>query len=442
MKSHRLSHNTIITGVVLIIAAAALTLDGWAYFQIRNYKPIQATSPVVTTDTMADWQTYTNDTYGYTISYPSNKYISPRSIDTNAIKIQNYNPSPDTFLLSEDEYYIEIDAGRSDCSDNPEWQPTKFGTRNGFVNDKEHADWREAGGRYITACIPGHQQAIFIMITSGDSTFTLQKKILSTFRFVDDISDWQTYTNSQLGFSIKHPAGWKIDDTTTPNKVWFNPRETEAVDSIEVSTKTRNEWLSGFYEDEIVEQRNLVVDGYPAVQIDLDAFGLQETGIFKDGKLYTIVSNQQIKELNILSTFRFTDDVSDSQMYTDTSPLCTAKPVSTEIGSEIYPSDTKYQKLTFLGPIFTAYKCSSSRLNAVLGNSNGQYTLGSTVWLKTAPSQQLITTLKAVGYLCSEKVSDASCKKWRLVKFVNVTDLMKLEPFAGQLEADDCVFCG
>ncbi len=118
----------------------------------------------------------------------------------------------------------------------------------------------------------------------------------------------ETYTSTTLGFSIQHPVGWKVDDTSTPNKVWFNPVETEAVDSIEVENGTLTSWLKDFTND-ILTQVDLTIDGYPAQQINLNSFNLQMTAIEKDDKLYVIASNRDIKKLGLVSTFHFTDSI-------------------------------------------------------------------------------------------------------------------------------------
>ncbi|MFA5070374.1 MAG: hypothetical protein WC528_03770 [Patescibacteria group bacterium] len=128
---------------------------------------------------------------------------------------------------------------------------------------------------------------------------------------------YETYTNNTLKFSIKHPAGWTIDDASTPNKVWFNPVGTEQLDSIEVETRSLTDWLASFDSD-IVEQRTITVDGYTGTQVDLTAFFLQETAIPKDGQLYIIRSNRYIKDLNLLSTFQFTDETAGWKTYIST----------------------------------------------------------------------------------------------------------------------------
>lgn len=38
-----------------------------------------------------------------------------------------------------------------------------------------------------------------------------------------DISDWQTYTNEEYGFSFKYPRDWKVNIEETQSKSWILP---------------------------------------------------------------------------------------------------------------------------------------------------------------------------------------------------------------------------
>jgi len=60
--------------------------------------------------------------------------------------------------------------------------------------------------------------------------------------------------------------------------------------------------------------------------------------------------------------------------------------------------------------------------------------------LKSAPSDLLTSTFKSIGYKCTDL--ETSCKKWELWTTVKINDLMKLEPFHENFEADDCTNCG
>lgn len=122
------------------------------------------------------------------------------------------------------------------------------------------------------------------------------------------------------------------------------------------------------------------------------------------------------------------------------SSLCTAPATATDIGSNVFPIDPKYKGIEFLGQLFTAFNCGPERVSRIFGVNGSDYTLGSSVLLKNAPSDSLTNTLKSIGYKCTDPKT--GCKKWELRTTVKVNDLMKLEPFFENLEADDCTNCG
>lgn len=125
-----------------------------------------------------------------------------------------------------------------------------------------------------------------------------------------------------------------------------------------------------------------------------------------------------------------------------TSALCTDVPILTDIGRDVYPVDPKYGGLGFIGQLFTAYNCGTTRVNKIFGVDGDNYTLGSTVWLKINPRQSLVDVFKFIGFKCGEGILDVSCKKWELEDTVPINDLMKLEPYHENFEADDCINCG
>lgn len=124
------------------------------------------------------------------------------------------------------------------------------------------------------------------------------------------------------------------------------------------------------------------------------------------------------------------------------SSICTDTPMATDIGRDIYPIEIKYINLGFLGQIFTAYDCGPERIDQIFGVEGTDYTLGSAIWLRENPNQSLIDIFKSIGFECSEETPDATCKAWELLDTVKVNDLMKLEPFYQNFEADDCQNCG
>lgn len=118
---------------------------------------------------------------------------------------------------------------------------------------------------------------------------------------------------------------------------------------------------------------------------------------------------------------------------------CTDEEVS-ENGAILYPVHPKYGNLNFLGRLFTANDCSEVRLKEVMRTDD--YELGSTVWLKSNPSNEFIKVLSAIGYVCSERIAQNSCKKWRLEKTVKIEEILRLLPYVELIENDDCIYCG
>ncbi|MDF1497730.1 MAG: hypothetical protein P1P90_06815 [Patescibacteria group bacterium] len=122
--------------------------------------------------------------------------------------------------------------------------------------------------------------------------------------------------------------------------------------------------------------------------------------------------------------------------------VCVAEPIQTDIGRAVYPIYPKYADLDFLGQIFTASDCGMDRVNEVFGVEDGEYTLGSYIWLKDKPSKDLVNTFIDIGYKCDEEKPDEDCLEWELLEAVSVDELMRLEPFYNSIKQDDCRYCG
>jgi hypothetical protein len=120
-------------------------------------------------------------------------------------------------------------------------------------------------------------------------------------------------------------------------------------------------------------------------------------------------------------------------------PWCNEEPETTAIGSTIHPIAPQYQHLEFLGQIFTAAECDNGTLEDIFGVEGETYTLGSRVDLKNNASTELRDLLWDIEYSCND---DESCYTFSTNEDIKITDLLKLAPFADQIERDDCVNCG
>lgn len=121
---------------------------------------------------------------------------------------------------------------------------------------------------------------------------------------------------------------------------------------------------------------------------------------------------------------------------------CESAATLTAIGAEKFPTSPVYGHLEFLGQVFTAAHCSRARLETVYAAVMGQNAIGLRLFLRDVPSRPLLQTLEATGFSCGESINSKNCLEWTHSGRFAVDDLLRFEPFVGELEADDCLDCG
>jgi hypothetical protein len=72
---------------------------------------------------------------------------------------------------------------------------------------------------------------------------------------VDPTADWQTYTNSELGFSFKYPQGWNENDENSPGIISFtqNTEDRSFFVTFHKSISNIGRWLEDNQAGEIIE---------------------------------------------------------------------------------------------------------------------------------------------------------------------------------------------
>ena len=99
--------------------------------------------------------------------------------------------------------------------------------------------------------------------------------------------------------------------------------------------------------------------------------------------------------------------------------------------------------MSFLGQIFTAYKCSDERVNQLWKVTNNIYSAGITINLYETPDYQpTLKTLTSMGFTCSDGNLPNECIRWSLDEPILIKALMQLEPISHLIKADDCIHCG
>jgi hypothetical protein len=130
----------------------------------------------------SDWQVYNNSKYNFSITFPENWEGYQFEEKDNAVE----------FGFKEDDIFL-ISAMLPG-----EWEILK----------------NETGPKpkYITE----NEDYVFVYSGSHDNkeeNWDAAKKtesIIKTFKLLEDVSDWQTYTNNKQNFSFQYPSNWQI----------------------------------------------------------------------------------------------------------------------------------------------------------------------------------------------------------------------------------------
>jgi hypothetical protein len=123
----------------------------------------------------------------------------------------------------------------------------------------------------------------------------------------------------------------------------------------------------------------------------------------------------------------------------DTLALCVGGDTIAPNGRVFHAVFPKYEKLPFLGQIFTADDCGMQRFRQLFRDPDATYKEGSHLTLAPNAPEAVRTLLRSIGFTCD---SGTPCTDWTLKKWVRMGDLLKLKPYARYMTGDDCVNCG
>lgn len=218
-------------------------------------KPIAKPSP--TPISTANWQTYTNPQYGFSIQYPQGYQISESTYANFGVfllSMTNYLDDSVPFSQT-DKIRVDLYVSQKQNTDNPlyfqccayGWVEKSYNylkdTANGeqinglekidsadlagmkaqiFKVSKENASVALGSPAYFVAFLRGNTGHL-ANATSGQGELIFSKpnidlvnKILSTFKLIDtntqsnNVSSYKTYSNTKYNFSLNIPASWEV----------------------------------------------------------------------------------------------------------------------------------------------------------------------------------------------------------------------------------------
>jgi|GEM_PF-3049519 len=290
-------------------------------------------------------------------------------------------------------------------------------------------------------------------------------------------SEYQTstYENKEFGLRFEYPSEWTLDESIggSPDSnsldihlsnltpVGDAPGCQDGYAGIEIqSTQVQPSEYLGF--EKLAKTVLLCEDpssqGLGCISGDIETITINNLKGYKgthsgwdgcDGPGYALEQdkNQYIyiftgtKEASASDKKKIDNTINSIASVDKETSFCDKAPTATDIGRNILPIELEYKTIEFLGQIFTAYPCGKDRISQIFGVEGDSYTLGSTIFLKQKASQPFSDVLKEIGFSCKSE-TESECKEWTLKNTVKIDDIMKLKPYADQIEKDDCVNCG
>jgi hypothetical protein len=226
------------TGILVAIVAMTIGVFAWKVYQLSQFsyspavtkKSIKKQSVVENkVDETADWQTYRNEKYGFEVQMP-NKWKTEELAGQDGqfdFKVSFFErnseietPGVNVVIRKNSvknlDNFVEQEIASSVASFKEAYS---IDIASKDIVRKEEKIGNVRGVRIVY----GGAGATTVAFIKGDNIFTITnsfreddaifEKIISTFKFTDDTSIWQTYRNEKYGFEFQYPKKWFIDDS-------------------------------------------------------------------------------------------------------------------------------------------------------------------------------------------------------------------------------------
>lgn len=185
--------------------------------------------PTPTPNETANWKTYSNSTYGFSVKYPSDFIYEEQTSDIFLLLTSFKNPS----VIQSNGFYVEV-RSLEKLDNAVNYERSRVVGHSADRIDKETKVTKE-GFEAVKLAYSTLDDKNFTTFVVNDEKYTytinapanLFDQIISTFKFTDpaktdETANWQTHTDTKLKFSIKYPSDIAISRTLPEGGVEFS----------------------------------------------------------------------------------------------------------------------------------------------------------------------------------------------------------------------------
>jgi len=308
----------LIIGLLVIVMLVVLSGMGYMYFQMQSLKKtdnppyakltVNTPQPAQKTQTdesvPSDWKTYENIEYNFEFKYPKEYVYLSETSDRSSVYIATSEGtgegkgSPAGLNVSKD-MWISASVTQTDKAGLSYWNNEIQNKHNiklsgidaykRYVTAKPNAE--AAYGYYVDLIKDGKifrisYLAINEELVNSAESEDIFDQILTTFRFTDEnseslsdnTSDWKSYENEKLGFSVSYPntipeisGTWQYEEYKSDvniDTVGFGPASSKPGGYMwgisKYNNKTANELvdlIGNQFDDREVKQEKIEIDG-------------------------------------------------------------------------------------------------------------------------------------------------------------------------------------
>jgi hypothetical protein len=291
------------------IAVAVVVVAGFLYYYFYIKKGATSLS-ITTADQTADWETYENKVFGYSIKYDKTWQLSDEDdADVNFLQEQN----PDPTLAGPQKTILEIKSSSAPTASYDDWfneLSLKSSKSQSFI----------VGGKDGREIIQGSKAQIFLIadslryqIIEQDATTKDFLKAVKTFTLIvptvsqtpassssKEVILAQTYTNETYYYLIKYPSNWTVSAAASlPAHVLDEEDFNSLTDNltffyVQVTDQNLNDEIKSYKDalgtQQIIQELSTTVAGATGTKIVTKVGDLENTATFlvKNNKTYVL----------------------------------------------------------------------------------------------------------------------------------------------------------